>query len=700
MALSRWRSTLSAGAAILAAGGAAAVGGSIMLDRAFPPVLSRLAPSPVVEDRHGAMLRAFRTADGQWRLPVDLRAVSPNYLRLLVAIEDKRFWSHHGVDPLALARATWQLATRGHVVSGGSTLTMQVVRLLEPRPRTPRSKVIEAFRALQLEARMSKPAILSAYLTLTPMGGNLEGVRAGSLAWFGKEPRLLSEPEAALLVALPQSPRTTRPDAHALRAKAARDRLLTRALDAGLIDHSMEAAAMAAPVSVRRLALPFLAPHLAERLVAADPGTAEPIRTALDAKLQVAVERLLRGTLDELPRPVNLAAIVADWRTGEVLARAGSGDYRDATRRGSIDMTLTERSPGSTLKPFVYGMAFDALLAHPASLVRDEPTRFDDYAPHNFDGGFDGDVTIRRALQASLNLPAVVVLQRLGPVVFAQRFREAGLPLAFGGMTVAPSLPIVLGGTGMTLERLVAAYTALADGGTVKPLVERYGTEHARGPDPALMRRPAADAVVDILSGLPAPKGFASRSGHVAYKTGTSYRFRDGWAIGFDGSRVVGVWMGRADGVACATCVGAGAAGILFRLFDLLSPDPLAPRSLTPLFAGPPPVSLVRVGAASVPVARDSPHITFPFAEARLLVDGATPEVRLAAEGGRRPYRWIVDGHPVESLPFARETSWHPDEGFSRVTVVDALGRSDEIKVRVVKCDTVDVEAPASMVQP
>ena len=223
--------------------------------------------------------------------------------------------------------------------------------------------------------------------------------------------------------------------------------------------------------------------------------------------------------------------------------------------------------------------------------MRDAPTRFDDYAPHNFDGGFDGDVTIRRALQASLNLPAVVVLQRLGPMVFAQRLREAGLPLTFDDDNVAPSLPVVLGGAGMSLERLVAAYAALADGGQVKPLIDRLGVDHPR-PAAALMRRPAADAVVDILAGLPAPKGFASRSGHIAYKTGTSYRFRDGWAIGFDGSRVVGVWMGRADGATCAPCVGAAAAGILFKLFDLMPPDPLAARSLTPVFAGPPPPSL------------------------------------------------------------------------------------------------------------
>ncbi len=508
----------------------------VLADRAFPPDFAKLAPSPVVEDRHGAMLRALMTRDDQWRLPVEPASVSPNYLRLLVAVEDKRFWRHHGVDPLALMRAAWQVLTRGRIVSGGSTLTMQVARLLEPRPRTVRSKIIEALRALQIEARMGKPEILRAYLTLTPMGGNLEGVRAGSLAWFGKEPRLLSDPEAALLVALPQAPGSARPDASPERARLARDRVLRLAVRAKVMDAASEQTARTVALPLHRRRLPVLAPHLTERLVASERVVSGPLHTTIDARLQGDVERVLRGTLDTLPRPLNVAALIADWHTGEVLARAGSGDYGDVAREGMLDMTRAVRSPGSTLKPFVYGMAFDGLLAHPASLVRDEPTRFDDYAPHNFDGGFNGDVTIRRALQMSLNLPAVVVLQRLGPVAFADRFREAGLPLAFADKSVAPSLPVVLGGVGLTLEQLVTAYAALADGGTVKPLIERFDLAQQSPARDRLMRRPAADAVVDILAGMAPPRGFAAQAGAIAYKTGTSYRFRDGWALGFDGA--------------------------------------------------------------------------------------------------------------------------------------------------------------------
>jgi penicillin-binding protein 1C len=660
-------------------------GGAIVADRLLPPDLSRLTPSSVVEDRHGAMLRAFQTGDGQWRLATDETAVSGSYLRLLVSVEDRHFWHHPGVDPLAMVRALGQLVTHGHVVSGGSTLTMQVARLLEPRPRTIRAKLIEMARALQLERRMSKTEILRAYLTLTPMGGNLEGVRAGSLAWFGKEPRILTDAEAALLVALPQAPRKTRPDAHPDVAKRARDRILVRAAQEGTIDRAALESARGAPVPARRLALPSMAPHLAERL-AAEPNATSPIRTMIDARLQGDAERLLRQTLDVLPRPVNLAAIVADWHTGEILARAGSGDYNDRTRTGMVDMTLALRSPGSALKPFIYGMAFDGLLAHPASLVRDEPTRFDDYAPHNFDGGFNGDVTVRHALQASLNLPAVMTLQRVGPVAFAARFRAVGLPLTFNDSSVAPSLPMALGGVGITLEHLVTAYAALADGGRVKPL--RDHVDGSESPREALLGRPAADAVVDILAGMPPPKTMAPRAGHIAYKTGTSYRFRDGWAVGFDGSRVIGVWMGRADGGSCETCVGMASAGILFRLFDLLPPDPLPSRALTPLFAGPPPPALARL-TSSTNAHADDPHIAFPVAGARLLADGPAAAITLSVDGGRRPYRWIVDGRPVPSRSFASRTEWHPaGAGFSKITVVDATGHTDEVDVRVVEGTT------------
>ncbi len=673
-----------AAATLIALGTAAAA-----LDRAFPPDLSRLQDaSVVVTDRAGIPLRVFTTPGGLWRLPAGPADVSPNYLALLVDVEDKRFWRHPGVDPLAAVRAVAQRMTRGRVVSGASTLTMQVVRLLEPRPRTLRSKLIELARAVQLEAHWSKADILRAYLTLAPMGRNLEGVRAGSLAWFGHEPDHLSDAEAALLVALPQNPSRLRPDRGTAAMERAREKVLRRGTADGVLAPDALPSDLASPLPTARHPMPRLAPHLAEQ-VAASAAPGQRVATTLDATLQAGMERLLAQSLDALPRPVTVAALAADWRSGEILAHVGSANYFDARRAGAVDMTAALRSPGSTLKPFIYGMAFEALEAHPGTLVRDAATRFDDYAPHNFDGAFNGDVTVRQALQWSLNLPAVVALQRVGPVAFTERFKTVGLPFDLGDSDAQPGLPIALGGVGTTLHALLTAYAALADGGRVKPLVDRPDARGGFGPSGELVAQGAADAVVDILSDMPAPAGSSGRAGRVAYKTGTSYRFRDGWAVGFNGSAVIGVWMGRADGGTCPSCVGASAAAILFRLFDLMPQSPLPRRTLEPVFAGPPPPALLRLEPAATAEA-DGPRITFPVDRSNLLVDARADEsvmdpVKLAASGGQRPYRWLVDGRPVDSQPFARETLWRPDgEGFSDVVVVDAAGRSDRARVRVV----------------
>lgn len=678
------RVALAACAALLAIFVAA-----VALDRRFPVPTTRLSEvSAVVSDRAGVPLRIFLTRSGRWRLAAEPDAVSPNYLKMLVAVEDKRFWSHPGVDPLALGRALVQRVRQGHTVSGASTLTMQVARLLEPRPRTLRSKAIELVRALQIEAHWSKRDILAAYLRLAPMGRNIEGVAAGSLAWFGKGPEHLSDAEAALLVALPRDPTRLRPDRFAARATAARTRVLRLAAADGALDPAALPSALAAPMPAARLPLPDLAPHLAERLAKGAPEDGR-VTTTLDAALQRGVERQLAAALADLPRPVTLAAIVADWRSGAVLARVGSAAYFDARRAGAVDMTRALRSPGSALKPFIYGMAFDGLEAHPGSLLRDATTRFDDYAPHNFDGSLSGDVTVREALQRSLNLPAVTVLDRLGPVVFTEHFRAAGLRLDLGPGDAAPALPIALGGAGTTLESLVAGYAALAGGGKAVPLRERPDAASSAEPSAPLFGRDAADAVTDILLGVMPPEGSGAQPGRIAFKTGTSFRFRDGWAVGFDGARAIGVWMGRADGGSCA-CLGASAAAVLFRLFDLLPPAPLPPRPLSPIFAGPPPQALVRLGRDGAPVVEaEGPRIAFPVAGSRLPVDRDGPtEVKLAASGGTRPYRWLVDGQPIDSHPFARDAAWRPDGfGFFKLTVIDASGHEDRTDVRIIPRD-------------
>ncbi len=333
-------------------------------DRLNPPDMTRYATlSPEVVARDGTLLRPFLSKDGYWRLKTDVRDVDPRYLVLLKAYEDKRFESHFGVDPLALMRASFQLVTTGHIVSGASTLTMQAARLLEPgRPRTVLTKLIQMARAIQLEERYSKTQILSIYLTLAPFGGNLEGVRAASLAYFGKEPAALDLSQAATLVALPQSPERQRPDRHAIRARAGRDKILARMVEDGVVTAGDARGALEEGVASQRLAMPLIAPRLAGHLARTHPA-AHRLVTTLDASLQSALERLARNEQSYFRDGGSLAIVVADNASHAVLAYVGGTDYWGPS--GQIDLARRARSPGSALKPFIYGLAFDDLILHP-----------------------------------------------------------------------------------------------------------------------------------------------------------------------------------------------------------------------------------------------------------------------------------------------------------------------------------------------
>ncbi|HCY56341.1 MAG TPA: penicillin-binding protein 1C, partial [Oceanicaulis sp.] len=434
------------------------------LDRALPP-----PPMPevsaLVTDREGRALRAFPVEDGRWRLPVDPEAVDPAFRAALIEIEDQRFYSHHGVDPLAMARAVGSLVSTGRIVSGGSTITMQTARLLEPRPRrTIGAKLIEMVRAIQLEWRYSKAEILQAYLTLAPYGGNLEGVRAASWAWFGHEPDVLTPDEIALLIALPQAPEARRPDLRPDAAIASRARLLARMERAGLISADRAADAAEEPAPMRR-AFPALAWHAAEHL--ARPGG--EVRSTLDIRLQTALESRLAELAANAGPDVQASALVVSLDGREVRAAVGSAG-RDRAG-GWIDLTRRARSPGSVLKPFIYGLAFEDGLAGPGTRIADLPRRFADYNPENFDRTFRGDVTIAEALQHSLNVPAVQVLDAVG----ANRFLAA---MSFaGGRAIVPrsnegdaGLAIALGGLGITAEEIAVMFAALGAGGEALPL--------------------------------------------------------------------------------------------------------------------------------------------------------------------------------------------------------------------------------------
>ena len=378
-------------------------------------------------------MRAFTTPDGRWRLPVTAADVDPRFLAMLIAYEDHRFYAHPGVDVLSLGRAALQWARHGHIVSGGSTLTMQVARLTEPRAgKSLAGKFDQILRAIKIERQTSKTGILDLYLALAPYGGNIEGVRAASLSYFGREPKRLTIGEAALLVALPQSPETRRPDRFPDAARAARDTVLDRVFARGIITQAERDAAKREAVPRKRRAFPMLAAHASEEAFRREPGQ-RILPLTLDAKLQASLETLAREAAAAIGPKLSCAILVIDNASGEIRAHVGAAEYFSQERAGSIDMTFALRSPGSTLKPFIYALAFENGIAHPETILDDRPRHYGSYAPENFDLSFQGTVTARRALQSSLNLPAVELLDDIGPARFIARLRNAGARVVLPG---------------------------------------------------------------------------------------------------------------------------------------------------------------------------------------------------------------------------------------------------------------------------
>ena len=575
--------TMSRRALVVAVVGLAAL---IALDRVFPPPQpGRAAPfATLVAARDGTPLRAFPDQEHVWRHPVALEDVSPLYLEALVTYEDRSYWWHPGVNPWALARAGWQWLVHGRVVSGGSTITMQVARILEPTPRTVAGKLKQIARAFQLEWRYSKREILALYLNYAPMGGVLEGVEAASRGYLGKPARRLTHAEAALLAVLPQAPSLLRPDRHPARARIARDKVLQRM--AGRWGRGTVADALVEPVYAYAPREPLLAPLLAQRLRNVAAGRTR-IDTTIDAAAQTQVEQILLDRARNLPPRVSAAALVMDNATLEVLAYAGSADFADGERASHVDMVRSPRSPGSALKPFLYAFALEDGLIHSESLLADAPQSFGGYQPGNFQQSFHGPVSVSEALGRSLNVPAVEVLERLGSSRFVARLRSGGLKLEFP-RDAEPNLSVILGGAGVTLEELVGAYSALARRGL--SATPRYtAAEPVR--ERRMMSEGAAFIVREILeSGGPVGRevepGVGVQRG-IAWKTGTSFGFRDAWAVGVSDRYTVGVWVGRPDGTPNPGYFGANAAApLLLDVFAALplagSPAPrVAPRGVT-----------------------------------------------------------------------------------------------------------------------
>lgn len=623
----RWSARLLATLALLA-------GAAWALNHALPPNLTRYElRAREVQARDGRLLAVWPAPGGVWRLHTRATDAPPHLIEMLIAAEDGRFHRHPGVDPLALARAATQWARAGRVVSGGSTLAMQAARLLEPRPRTLRSKAIEAARALQLQWRFGRAGVLDIWLTLAPQGGNIEGLRAGALAWFGRPLSALEPSESALLVALARRPEATRPDRHPAAAQAARDAvLLARARGVA----SEAEIALAGAVPSRRHPLPRHAPHV----------TRDDSPATLDLDLQRSIEALAARALHGLPPRVSLALLVADLATGDIRAAHG-GAWMDATRAGALDLTRAVRSPGSALKPLVYALAFEAGVVRPDTLLEDLPRRFGHYAPENFDREFQGRLRVADALRQSLNQPAVALLHEVGPLRLITAMKAGGaLPRLPPG--AEPALPLALGGVGVTLREMVALYGMLGRGG-------------------AGVIEPRAATTAARLLVQPFPGGGPPG---VAWKTGTSWGGRDAWAMAVDGRHVVGVWVGRPDGTPMPGATGARLAlPLLAQVFARLPAAPLEPWPL-------------RNQAPVVAALRTDPlRLLFPPPGATLPEAG---RVVLRAAGGQRPLTFLVDGTPLPHDRARREVGWlPPGPGFYRITVLDAEGGTAAAELRV-----------------
>lgn len=675
-------------------------------------VLPELETSVRIVDRDGVLLRPFPISDGRWRLAVEPHQVDETYVRMLLAFEDKRFYDHRGVDVLAFMRAFGQVFTNGRAVSGGSTLTMQVARLLSGRnTKAADRKIGQILRALALEGNNDKQAILKVYLNHAPFGGNLEGVRTASHAYFGKEPIRLSAAEAALLVALPQAPESRRPDRFAERAQKARDRVLARARAVGILDEHAYSQAIATPVPTRRRDMPVFAAHMAERARATYPDKKE-VRLRINARIQRRLEALARDKAKTGQKAHSVAILVADIETGDVLASVGSPDYFNRKQNGFVDMTQAVRSPGSTLKPLIYALAFAHGIAHPESLIDDRPVAFSGYAPANFDRDYQGTVTVRDALQLSLNVPAVQLLDALGPSKLVLAMRKIGVEPVLPKNS-PPNLAIGLGGVGVTLKDLVAMYATLASNGYRVPLRTGLDTFRDRAEEAEaiaerndrssnrrkLVLNPrAAWMTASIMAGTRDPNRVTGGSGgtrrNFAFKTGTTYGYRDAWAIGFDGRHVVGVWTGRPDGKPVPGLVGIDiAAPILADAFARLGPS-------TPLLPPPPGVSrrqtaslpahLKHIGraAAERAVLTGGPELAYPPDRAKIDLrlsendPSNSPLLHLKVRNGKLPFTYLVNGSPISKRSYSRRAEWRPDtQGFVDIVVIDARGEAASAQV-------------------
>lgn len=656
-----------------------------------PPVKQAQQVSSVVNDTAGRMLSSFTVEGGTWRLPAELNSIDPRFIERLIVIEDKRFYLHSGVDFPAIVRAMKSWQREGQAVSGASTLTMQLIRQLEPRPRTLRSKFIEMIRALQIELWMSKDEILEAYLTHVSYGGNIEGVEAAARLYFGKSPEFLTDGEIALLISLPQAPEARRPDRRHEAAFVGRNIILDKLGAAGVMQDNAVSEAKNSPVLSTRNAMPDMAWITSNGLAQQRDGL---IGSTLETDMQIRLEALVKAYISDLPDAVNTAIIIVENETMAVRAHIASADR---TRPGGwIDMTARSRSPGSTLKPFIYGLAMDDGLVSSSSVAFDAPTRFGAYRPENFDRRYHGNVRVHEALRHSLNVPAVAALDLIGGERFEQSLIAAGANISrTGNGSDKAGLALALGGAGMSVNDVALLYAALANEGMAKPLrwFENDKTENIPFP---LLNPQSAREITRILAHAPTPDGrmpswLREGGASIAYKTGTSYGFRDAWAAGYTDKYTVVVWVGRPDGAPRIGATGRlAAAPLLFDIFESLPTQSSGSVYVRDEVA---PAGLKTIGQDQ----NGAPHILFPPDGSEIFTKEIGPTARgftISARVEGEDYTAYINGQPV--LKLGRHHVWRPDDaGFYTLTVVDSAGRHASSNIRVLSTDSLAARSTA-----
>ncbi len=541
----------------------------LVLDRyVFPLPVERLERphAQFIYARDGRLLTAFASSDYFWRKPVTLDEISPDLVRCVIACEDRWFYYHPGFNPISLIDAAVANAKAGRVVRGGSTITMQIARMMEPKSRTVDNKLIEILRSIQLECHYSKNELLEIYFNTAPYGGNIEGVGAASHFYFGKRPDRLTLSEAAILTAIPASPNLYRPDVGDNACRERRDQVLAYLHNCGIITGQEYRMAIGEEIPANRLGRPFDAPHFCQTIAAQYPDRSD-IVTTIDPVTQTIAERLAREHIAVLhSRGIhNLSIVVIDNESGELLAQVGSPDFDDARHHGQINGAYALRSPGSALKPFIYALGFESGAITPATRLDDIPVSYRGYSPENYDRTYHGVVPVRDALIQSLNVPAVNLTAQIGLRRYYDLLKAGGLSSLTNEYDYY-GLPLVLGSGEVSLMALSNMYASIARGGVyipIRPLRDTSSTQPTR-----LLSEETCYILSTILAelhrpDLPTSWEFTADMPTVAWKTGTSFGRRDAWAIGYNPDFTVGVWAGNFSGEGSPYLVGAEAAAPL-----------------------------------------------------------------------------------------------------------------------------------------